>query len=154
MMPRSVEITVENRQNIAVDTGRLSVRLAESIRAEGPVEGELIIALVDDVEMQRINCEFLDHDWPTDVVSFSYVEETDSADSRIDGELVVSVDTAQRQARQHGWSLDDELLLYCVHGFLHLRGYDDLTDDARVQMRQRECELLGRIGLVPQGLPS
>lgn len=153
-MPRPVEITIENRQNVGVDTARLSVRLAEAIRAEAPAGGELIITLVDDVEMQRINCEFLDHDWPTDVVSFSYVEETDSASCCIDGELVVSVDTAQRQAHLQGWSLDDELVLYCVHGFLHLCGYDDLTDDARVQMRQRECELLGRIGLVPHGLPS
>ncbi len=152
MSPGPVEITIENRQTVPVDAARLSARLAEAVRIAASTGGLLSIALVDDAEMQRINCEFLDHDWPTDVVSFSYTDEVDSAIRDIDGELVVSVDTAVRQAAAQGWSLDDELLLYCVHGFLHLCGYDDQTDDARERMRQRERELLGRFGLVPQGL--
>lgn len=71
---------------------------------------------------------------------------------RLQGELIVSVDTAIREAHVHGWSPRAELLLYVVHGMLHLCGYDDLTDDARPLMRLKEREILATWGFCPTGL--
>ena len=72
----------------------------------------------------------------------------------LDGELIVSTETAMREAAAHGWSPHDEVLLYIVHGLLHLCGYDDLTDEARSVMRVREREVLAGWQLVPTGLEA
>ena len=72
----------------------------------------------------------------------------------LEGELIVSTETALREAAAHGWSPHDEVLLYVVHGLLHLCGYDDLTDEARPAMRVREREVLAGWQLVPTGLEA
>ena len=72
----------------------------------------------------------------------------------IAGELVISVETGLREAATHGWSLEAELLLYAIHGFLHLCGYDDLSDEDRPAMRQRERELMADVGDIPGYLQS
>ncbi len=154
-------IAIHSRQTLVeVDSARLSQRLETAVAAEAPASVELTIMLVDDAEIRRINREFLNHDWPTDVITF--VDEVPAATETPDmvrgygrditGELVVSVETAQREAPRHGWGIDEELLLYSVHGWLHLCGYDDLTDEERPRMRQREREIMGLFGLIPQNL--
>lgn len=130
------------------------------------------VALVTDAEIQRINRQFLGHDYPTDVISFLLNEpsSTGSEDAleladnesagdhhpgqflQIDGELIVSTETAIREAGGHGWSPREELLLYVVHGLLHLCGYDDVTDESRPVMRSREREMLALWGCCPTGL--
>lgn len=154
-------ITIDNRQSVhTVDLKRLKERLRIAIAAEAPAVVEITVVLVDDAEIHRLNQEFLNHDWPTDVITFfdENVEESSDVDPirgrgrEIAGELVVSVETAQREAVRQGWSIDDELLLYSVHGWLHLCGYDDLTDEERPRMRQREREILGLFDLTPQNL--
>ena len=76
------------------------------------------------------------------------------ASAMLEGELIVSVETALREAPQQGWSPRAELLLYVVHGLLHLCGYDDLTDEARPTMRAREREVLAIWGYFPTGLET
>jgi probable rRNA maturation factor len=156
----SVLLTVENRQSCPVDEEWLIDRLQAALAAEGVTGGEVTLALVDDAEIHRINREYLQHDWPTDVISFSYVENEPQGGRawprgtgrQLDGELVISVETAARDAARHDWSLYAELLLYGVHGLLHLCGYDDLTAEERPLMRRRERELLSLFGLTPQNL--
>lgn len=122
---------------------------------EGVQDAEISVALVDDPEIHRVNREFLNHDFPTDVISFllsalppGRPQTPWPADFLLEGELVIGADTAVRDAAQHGWSPGAELILYAVHGLLHLCGYDDLTDDARPLMRNRERELLTELGLI------
>ncbi len=151
------EILLENRQQLFVDQSLLVDRLTRAIQRQGCAGVSLSIALVDDAEIRQVHREFMDQDSATDVISFLLNDDPDETGEsggpgHIDGELVVSVETARREAVVHGWSLDAELLLYCVHGFLHLCGYDDLTPDARRLMRQRERELMADFGLHPQGL--
>ncbi|HUQ72535.1 MAG TPA: rRNA maturation RNase YbeY [Planctomycetaceae bacterium] len=154
-------LSIDNRQSLPVAESTLVEQLTAALQQEQVASAEVAIAFVDDAEIRRINREFLDHDWPTDIISFSYADDestvTNPAQPRgcgreLDGELVVSVETAARCAAAHGWSLHAELLLYCVHGLLHLCGYDDLTDDERPLMRRRERELLAAFGLSPQNL--
>ncbi|MBI1347188.1 rRNA maturation RNase YbeY [bacterium] len=147
-----LELTLVNRQSQPVDVSRL-VAAALQIAEAQQATGSLTVTLVTDNEIHRINREFLQHDWPTDVISFSYHDDSAGMESHvIEGELVISVETACTQAEKHGWRLDDELLLYWTHGFLHLCGYDDLADEERPRMRQRERELLAPFGLCPRGL--
>lgn len=120
--------------------------VVETLAAEGKTSASLSVVLTTDAEIHRINREFLQHDFPTDVISFSF-DDAPVPGARVDGELVVSLDTARRQAAVQGWSLECEVILYVVHGTLHLCGYDDLTDEARPVMRQREREILTRLNL-------
>jgi len=157
-------IAIDNRQaTYPVDTPWLSDCLQRVLLDEGVDAVNLQVALVDDAQIHRVNREFLHHDWPTDVISFDYTEHVTMRDVPpnqwprgrgrwIDGELVISVETAVRQAHVHGWSPEQELLLYGVHGCLHLCGYDDLADAERPLMRRRERELLALFGLCPSGL--
>lgn len=97
-----------------------------------------------DRAIHAVNRQFLQHDYPTDVISFPY----DLSPPRVEGELVVSLETAMAQASDAGWSVKDEILLYIVHGTLHLVGFDDTADDVRVAMRQAERDALGSLGIV------
>jgi probable rRNA maturation factor len=80
------------------------------------------------------------------VISFA-LEESKSV---VHGQIVVSVDTAARAADQFGWTREDELLLYAIHGALHLAGYEDSTAASRREMRRREQLYLAKFGLKPR----
>ena len=116
------------------------------LAADGIREARISLAIVDDPTIHAMNRRYLDHDYATDVLSFLLEREGD----RLEGEVVVSGDTAARVAGQMGWSAADELLLYIVHGTLHLVGYDDQDADSRREMRLQEREHLGRFGLRPR----
>ena len=96
------------------------------------------ISIVDDPTIHRLNREHLDHDWPTDVISFVF----DNEDGQIDGEIIASIDTAARLAQKAAWPTEDELLLYVIHGLLHLAGLDDINPEDRDKMRQAERDCL------------
>ena len=113
---------------------------------EGIRSGEISLAVVDDPEIHAINHRYLQHDYATDVLSFVL----DRAGNRLDGEVIVSADTAAVAAAKYGWRMDDELLLYVIHGTLHLVGYDDLAPDVQTKMRERERHYLQRYQLVPR----
>ncbi|RMF37886.1 MAG: rRNA maturation RNase YbeY [Planctomycetota bacterium] len=95
------------------------------------------IAVVDDRASQQWNREHLDHDYPTDVISFVIERGSDWAD----GEIIANAELACRLAPQAGWTAEDELLLYIIHGLLHVVGFDDTEERLAAQMRamEREC---------------
>jgi probable rRNA maturation factor len=137
-------IEISNRQHsVKYDASRLK-QAVELVLREGEITaGEISIAVVDDAEMHKLNFEYLAHNYPTDVLSFVLEREG----GRLEGELIVSADTAQREAQRVGWSASDELLLYAIHGALHLVGYDDTTESLAEAMRSREACVLAMFGL-------
>ena len=122
-------------------------RLRQAVRAilrDAQVRSaEVSLAVVSDQQIQQLNRRYLQHDYPTDVLSFRLDDGTDPVS--LEGEVVVSWDTACRTAERIGWRSHDELLLYVIHGCLHLVGYQDHTSAERKQMRAREAEYLGRL---------
>jgi len=144
----SIEIT--NRQNsVTFDAQRLR-RAAEAIlRDAGIGSAALDIAVVDDPTIHQLNRQFLQHDYPTDVLSFLLESEGEAWE----GEVIVSSDTARRSAAQFDWSPDEELLLYVIHGTLHLVGYDDQTSQERAAIRQQERRYLALFDLEPRQEP-
>lgn len=113
-------------------------------------EIELAVILVDDEEITRINEDFLNHQGPTDVISFDYIEdfsqdEFDPEDPFTVGELYISLETAERQGKEYGKSLNEELLLYIAHGILHLCGFDDHCDEDIKEMRAAESRVLNTL---------
>lgn len=156
------EIEIADRQEVlGIDPRFLKRAAAQVLTAERVRKAELSVVVVDDREMQELNRRYLEHDWPTDVISF--LLECETGDERrvkrgeplgsgkvISGEVIVSTQTAKRNSTIYRWTPLDELLLYLVHGILHLCGYDDLSPAALRTMRAREAEVLGAWNLKPR----
>ncbi len=131
-----VEISIEHSQ-FKEDQQRL-IRAAQTAACyAGRKRGLIEISVVTDETIHRVNREHLDHDWPTDVVSFPY----DDTDGSVEGELIVSWDTAQRVAEELQIPAIRELELYVIHGTLHLCGFDDLTEIDQLAMRRAETDV-------------
>ncbi|MEZ6047944.1 MAG: rRNA maturation RNase YbeY [Planctomycetaceae bacterium] len=124
---------------------------------EQVAEAEISLVLVDNPTLRELNIQYLNHDYDTDVLSFlleeQQLEEIESsrrgAGKRIEGELIISTEMALESAPEYGWSAENEFILYVIHGILHLLGYDDLSDEERVLMREREQEVLKLCGIEP-----
>jgi probable rRNA maturation factor len=123
---------------------RLREVVLAALEEMGIKKGRVSVAVVDDTLMGRLNQQFLNHEGPTDVLSFPL----EQSEGWLEGEIVVSADTARRVAPKMGWTAAEELLLYVVHGVLHLAGHDDATEKQRTQMRQCEQKVLGRFGII------
>lgn len=108
------------------------------------------LAIVDDVTIHELNRRYLNHDWPTDVLSFVL----DNRDGHLEGEIVISADTAAAAAAEVGWPAAAEQLLYVIHGALHLVGHDDKTATGAEEMRTAEERYLRRFGFAQPGPAS
>jgi probable rRNA maturation factor len=107
----------------------------ESVSPEAPIRvlEEIEITFVSDEEISRVHGEFLEDPTPTDVITFHH------------GEILISTDTAERQAAEHGQSLDHELALYLVHGLLHLAGLEDHEPEEAEKMATTQAVILQRV---------
>ena len=133
------------------------------------------VSIVDNAAIHAINREHLQHDYPTDVISFQldfaipgdgddFEDDDDSTvehqsveprselraqGAMIEGEIIASAQMAVDLAASGQWTAMNELLLYVVHGLLHICGYDDLAADEKRIMRGRERAVLHELGLQP-----
>jgi probable rRNA maturation factor len=106
------------------------------------------VVVVDDAIMAGLHERYFNDRRPTDVISFDLRDEP--ASKAIEGEIVVSAQTARRAAKDLGLTQRQEVLRYAIHGALHLAGYDDRTPALRRRMRQREDEVLAALGEMRQ----
>ena len=107
---------------------------------------ELSLSLVDDAEIRRLNRAYRGKDRPTDVLSFSLREGEFGRVSSALGDVVISLETAKRQGREHGLTLGEEVNRLLVHGILHLAGYDhEISFREERRMKRKEREMLRRI---------
>jgi probable rRNA maturation factor len=118
--------------------------LREAQSAVG-LRGEVTVLLTTDKGIRGLNRRFRKKDKATDVLSF----EVDDASFGVAGDLAISVETAARQAAEHGHRLGVELRVLMLHGLLHLSGHDHETDDGK--MARLERRLRGKLRL-PGGL--
>ena len=112
-----------------------------------PKLAELSLALVGDQRMSRLHQQFMGIPGPTDVLTFPL--DTDARGRATAGEVVVCVPEARRRAPSHAVSTRHELLLYAIHGLLHLCGFDDRTARGFRDMHRREDEILTQLGVGP-----
>lgn len=127
----------------AVDLDRVAAAAAAALAAEGRAGAGLSVTVVDDAAIAELHQRWLGVPGPTDVISFPLEEEDEAPGPEpLLGEVVVSIDTAAREARERGLPLERELLLYVIHGTLHLLGYDDQAEPERARMHARQEEVL------------
>jgi probable rRNA maturation factor len=140
------ELAIRNRQRVRpVNVSALRSFTQQLLEAElGLVDYALGIQLVGVKAMAEINWRHLQHEGPTDIITFDHRDET-SDDRALHGELFICVPVAEAQAGEFRTRWFEELARYVIHGILHLRGYDDLTPKERRLMKREEERLLRRM---------
>lgn len=122
----------------------LRAAVARALTQEGYPNCEVCVVLTDDHEVHNLNHEFRGMDRPTDVLSFGLLDNPSPRGGNplrecvALGDVVVSIDSARRQAPGYNRTFQQEVELLAVHGALHLAGYDDESDEGAELMRQRE----------------
>lgn len=145
-----VEVRVE-RIRIATDATQNDAELLLNVL--GYSEAELSIVLCDDPFIRKLNRQYRHKDQPTDVLSFAMQEgQTQGMQEAILGDIIISLDTARRQAAEQGHPVATELRILLVHGLLHLLGYDHILPGPAAEMRAKEQELLAALTLSLPGL--
>lgn len=143
--PREFAAEVDPWRALGLSAAGLS-RFVRAAQAAAGLVGELSVLLADDRVLRRLNREFRGKNQATDVLSFPAAPELAGVHA---GDLAVSLETAARQAEEHGHSLRDELRILLLHGVLHLAGMDHETDAG--EMGAREVALRRKLRL-PIGL--
>lgn len=139
-------IDVNDLQSLLPQMARpVSAALRRVMKAEGVDAYQLSVALVDDLHIRRLNRRYLGHDYATDVLSFRLDE--DRPGEALSGEIILGAERAAVVARRLHTDPRAELLLYAVHGGLHLVGYDDHGPRKARAMHAREAELLAALGV-------
>jgi probable rRNA maturation factor len=137
------QIALSNRQfSYPVDVDRLIEAARAVLRDSRFSSAAISIAVVDDDTIHELNRRHLDHDWPTDVLSFVLEER----DGHLEGEVILSADTAASAAEEYGSTADREQLLYVIHGILHLVGYRDKSEAEVQEIRAAEARYLRQFG--------
>jgi probable rRNA maturation factor len=155
----TVEIIEEVDSDFTFDAADLLTRAVLAAAAyERIPAGEVVVSLVDDETIRELNRNYRNKDASTDVLSFALQEsdgiepeimygEEEEAEAEPLGDIVISVPAAIRQAEEYGHSVQRELAFLAVHGFLHLVGYDHMTEEDEKEMFSRQDAILAKIGL-------
>jgi len=135
-------VNLQRKVKIDLKPFREFATMADSVVSE-TLGRSYSIALISDRRMKELNSFFREKDSTTDVLSFPHEpDEFDQDESNL-GDIVISVEQAERQAAENGLSLQNEIKQLILHGLLHLCGYDHETDSG--EMNARELELRGKL---------
>lgn len=154
-------INLEDTQEKIALEQKVLTRLEEGLQAVARLNGlpeaaEVDVTIVDDEEIHALNREYRDMDKPTDVLSFALDEDSEESDEpelvggpeeHLYGDIIISAETALRQAEEYGHGLEREMTYLAVHGMFHLLGYDHMTEEEKNVMRAKEEEALRAINL-------
>jgi probable rRNA maturation factor len=144
----TVEIDVRNKCKSNIITTHRLKKITNNVLKlvldeKGRSSAEVSIVFVDDAEMKNLNKNFRRINKPTDVLAFPMNEgKFATINPELLGDIVISVQTANKQADFHDHSLERELTILLIHGLLHLLGYDHNTDSEEAEMKEFEQEYL------------
>ncbi len=127
----------ENIKMPAIKRREVSAWIKAVAASHGKRVGEIGYLFVDDERILEVNNEFLGHDYYTDIITFDYCE-----GDRLNGDIVISIDTVRTNAEQFGKQYDEELHRVIIHGILHLCGIDDKGPGEREIMEAEENKAL------------
>ena len=140
---------LDEQEILVVDLEKVRT-VCESILADNGIKsGKINVVLVDSDTIQQYNRDFLQHDYPTDSISF--LTEDRRSKGYLEGEVLACTEIAKNRAAEFGWTAEEELLLYVVHGMLHLVGFDDETPDRQTVMQEKERHYLATLGIQVPG---
>ncbi len=139
-----MEILLNNNQSQhPVDSAQLQSQIAQVLENLDETECELSLLLTDDAEIRKLNKTYRNLDKATDVLSFPQDDEaTNESGEALLGDVVISVETAARQAEEHHLSFNEELILLAIHGILHLLGYDHERSPQEARTMQEKTQTI------------
>ncbi len=147
----STDLTIQSQvAGYSIDGNRLK-RLSDWLLGQcGAGDFTVSLLLTDDEEISRLNARYRDKDQPTNVLSFPFMDGADENLAALPfkelGDIVISVDTAQRESVEYNQSLHDRMSWLLIHGLLHLLGYDhERSEREEKEMFEKEKELLGKL---------
>ena len=143
---KNMDVSVTINPNVRKKLGRLSKKAIVQL-AQNVCRGELSILITDDKEIRRLNKKYRRKDKATDVLSFAPAEAKGFVcHENILGDVVISAETAKRQAKEYGVSFAEEFARLLIHGILHLLGYDheNVSKRKALEMQELEDKLLAR----------
>ena len=132
-----MKITITNEQDY-IEIDKESIRKVIKLLPGMKKNFRLSLVYVDDVEIAKLNERYLKHQGPTDVLAFPIDSD--------EGEIIISGETALREATERKIEPKGELMLYTIHGTLHLLGYDDKTEEEANQMHDIEKKMILELG--------
>ena len=158
-------ISLENDQDIIVIPEKLEQLLNDGLNAVAKLHGlgeheKVDITIVTDEEIHVLNRDYRNVDRATDVLSFALDEDggepelVGGPEVHLLGDIIISAETAMRQAEEFGHGLEREIVYLAVHGLLHLLGYDHMQEEDKVVMRAKEEEALREIKLSEEFLAA
>lgn len=135
-----MEVLISNRQEqVAIDLDFIKTVAEEILKFEAsPENAELSLVFCDDDFIQKLNKDYRGKNEPTDVLSFPMEEENFESEIRMLGDIVISTETALRQADSLKHPVLFEIVFLLIHGLLHLHGYEHSGKLQRQRMRDRE----------------
>ena len=139
-----IRATIANPYEYELDFQGLKSAAVAVLTGEGIRDAAVTIAFVDNAHIHRLNKQFLNHDEPTDVLTFPY---SSPGAKRLEGEIVIGMEIARENAGDRDHDVKLELMLYTIHGCLHLCGYTDGDDAGAAEMRALERKYLLELGL-------
>jgi probable rRNA maturation factor len=154
-----MSLFVQNLQDKVIFSDPMAEILEEIVNrvldlTRTPLEAEVSLVLVDDQEIQRLNHEYRGIDAPTDVLSFAMQEKGEEEPEILAvepelllGDVIISLETAVRQAGEYGHSPEREIGFLAAHGLLHLLGYDHQHPEGTEAMQKIEETVLADLGL-------
>jgi probable rRNA maturation factor len=141
--PPPTNITVQGDAN--VNYNWLEEHTISVLRFLRKEQSEVAVRVVDDVDMAELHVKHSGVCGTTDVLTFDHGSTEDS----VHADIAVCIDVAQREAATRAHALENELLLYIVHGILHCCGFDDHDEETNQQMHAEEDKILSAIGVGP-----
>jgi len=129
----SIKIFYDNTSYKVQSWRKIVAILNEVIRKENKDPGDLNFIITTDHELRKINVQFLEHDYNTDVITFNYND-----GKIVNGEIYISIDTVKANSLNYNVSLSNEIRRVILHGLLHLVGYNDKSNEEKIVMREKE----------------
>lgn len=129
-----------------IDQELLNKAVGQVNADQNPPDGEINLAFTDDAGIQKLNRDYSGNDYSTDVLSFSYMEDGGPIEGVL-GEIIISSQTAQRQAKEAGTSLSEEAAILTIHGILHILGVDHQTPPQQEQMNMLQSKYAALLGI-------
>ena len=143
-----MEVLTDNRQRkYEISLEKIKQEAQVILNALDCPDGELSILLVDDSQIETLNKEYLNRSGPTNVIAFPMQEgEFSNISPHLIGDVVISLETAEKEGRMAGISMENRFTQLLVHGILHLFGYDhEKTEHESLLMEKKSDELLDLI---------
>ena len=139
-----IRASIANPYEYELDFTGLKSAAVAVLEGEGIRDAKVAIAFVDNPHIHRLNKQFLNHDEPTDVLTFP---SSPPGAKKLEGDIAIGMEIAREYAADRGHEVKLELMLYVVHGCLHLCGYTDTDDESAAEMRVKERQYLAQLGL-------